>query len=491
MDNANIDTYSKEALDRVRSFDLPRKPRSAGSLLSPDPDSKDGKTILRQWATKYPRKSISGVTEDVGDQTAPGKQDDMHLTIGGRFSHLSEHGKIDWLGGFRNLTSITSPSLLPWHVMCLSNMRTCTIGVEVKRCARFDFTVPESAKIPQADTARLCHIRTLVAQVPIEFLDNGIPDDRIFGYLPALVHLAPDLKHLALQLTRKEGMGRCPGNEVERSYNTLVRHIHSTSLESLLIDTCDIESSAVRQCPEDFFEIIRPITSLNGIPNLRRIVAPQEAFVWVNGRLDSFPKVNFVSPTILLPDSIQRIEIIDSTTALNKWVEGVLDVWQANSGVKVSTLSGLKTITLWCDRWYPTLVPDFRSDELYSASKDHYPVPGRGGRENALLTTGKYGEYPGFIPYKPEKADKMATTAMRTGVKMVVDMSLAIVEQYSVANIEKNDKGYGTPRTRRADIWSMMKKADIKVEHKPDETRGWRQERLTGSATLTGSCASK
>jgi hypothetical protein len=32
-------------------------------------------------------------------------------------------------------------------------------------------------------------------------------------------------------------------------------------------------------------------------------------------------------------------------------------------GIKMSTLANLDTITLWCDCWYPTLVPDFRVDE--------------------------------------------------------------------------------------------------------------------------------
>jgi hypothetical protein len=55
--------------------------------------------------------------------------------------------------------------------------------------------------------------------------------------------------------------------------------------------------------------------------------------------------------------------MIDSTTALRTWAASVLNAWQASSGIKMSTLANLDAITLWCDCWYPTLVPDFRVDE--------------------------------------------------------------------------------------------------------------------------------
>jgi hypothetical protein len=363
MHIANIDNGNETILDPIRTFNSSHDLRAARSLPSPVSDHPRDELVMRQWATKHPRKTVCATSVDTDERHLVLEKDDMHLALGRGFASLSECTKLDRLIGFCNLTSITAPALLPWHIMCLSNLQACTINVEVKRCARFDFAVPESARIPSFDAIRSCNVQKLIAQVPIEFLDDGIANNSIFAYLPTLVSLAPELKHLALQLTRKEGTGRCPGNDVHRSYDMLLRNLHSICLETLVIDTCDVEAGAVRQCQGDFFETIHPITSLDSFPRLRRIVAPQEAFMWVNGRLDSKSSTEFVAATILFSDSIERVEIIDSTTALNKWAESVLTAWQANSGIKISTLSNFDAITLWCDRWYPTLVPDFRVDE--------------------------------------------------------------------------------------------------------------------------------
>jgi hypothetical protein len=101
-------------------------------------------------------------------------------------------------------------------------------------------------------------------------------------------------------------------------------------------------------------------------------------------------------------------------------------------------------------------------------------VPGRGGRENGILATGEYGEYPNCRSYQPEKVDKMAVAAMRTGVKMRVNMCLDMDER-SMAKPTKKDERSERVRMQTVDVWGMMGKAGIEVEKKPDEVRGWRK----------------
>jgi hypothetical protein len=182
--------------------------------------------------------------------------------------------------------------------MCLSTLKTCTINLEVERCAHGIFTFPESGLSPSTFNTRPCHIEKLSVQVSIKILYDAYSRDGIFEYLPTLTALAPHLQNLALYVARKERSGDYPGNKyIRSSYNTLLHDMHSTSIQTLIIDTCDVKPGSIRQCAENFFETISPITSLNGYPNLRRIVAPQEAFMSVSSRLSTKQPVHGVPLT--------------------------------------------------------------------------------------------------------------------------------------------------------------------------------------------------
>lgn len=379
------------------------------------------------------------------------------------------------IAAFRSLTSISSPTLLPWATMCSPNLKKVEISLDVDNCGRFEFDLPECAKIPEEYTGQ-CSITSLTAQVPIEFLYTANSYDRIFEYIPTVLRCAPALKHLSLQLKREPDDGPCPGNDIKRSYQTLVRSLRSTSLEELIIDSCDIDANAVRNCPVDFFESLRPIDSLHGLPNLRRIVAPQEAFMRVEGSLRKNTTAGSIAPTSLFPETIETIEIIDSTTALGIWAIEILDAWSPTTAAfKVSTLPHLSKLVLWCDRWYPTLVPDYRTDEWTPKPRGHYPVPGRGGRENSLLSSGLYGEYSGFEEYKPAKTDYALEADMRTGARLEFDQFPDMDDEFSAIGFRKLDLKQKEKMQLHSKVWTMLEKAGIKVETRSDDERGWRK----------------
>lgn len=267
-------------------------------------------------------KRLPRVTAVLDYQPEP-TEEDLHLTIGKSFLDMSETQKSLFFTGFRALTSITSPALLPWHIMCLSNLKVCTINVDVETRSLLDFAAPGYATIHDTDD-EICHIEKLIGQMPIEALNDSWSDYPISKYLPTVVDRMPNLRHLALQLARTATY-RQRTSEVERAYDFLLSYISSKSVEALLIDICDIELGAVRHCHDDFFENILPLTSLDGFPNLRRIVAPQEAFIRVSSNLSTPSTIECVPPTVLLPGNIKSVEIIDSTSALTLWADKLLN----------------------------------------------------------------------------------------------------------------------------------------------------------------------
>jgi hypothetical protein len=152
--------------------------------------------------------------KDGNEYFNPSEPDDMQLIIGKSFLSLSGPRKMQRLAGFRDLTSVHLLALLPWHIMCLSTLKMCTINLDVELCACGIFPIPESALIPPTFNTRTCHIEKLSAQVPIEILYGCYSRDSIFEYLLTLTAFAPHLQNLALHVARKERSGALPGSRI-------------------------------------------------------------------------------------------------------------------------------------------------------------------------------------------------------------------------------------------------------------------------------------
>jgi hypothetical protein len=137
-------------------------------------------------------------------------------------------------------------------------------------------------------------------------------------------------------------------------------------------------------------------------------------------------------------------------------------------GHKVSTLDNIHTIKLWCDRWYPTLVPDVRVHKWNIHCDERFTVPGRGRRENALFCFGKYGECPGYDSFRPPRYNKEVIEEMRTGLKMRVNMSLGKPNKYYVGKPTEKRQVSGLRKEVSVSMWDTMEK-------KQDEPHGWRE----------------
>ena len=92
---------------------------------------------------------------------------------------------------------------------------------------------------------------------------------------------------------------------------------------------------------------------LPGSKSMRRIILPQEALFGGIKYMSSHSVTLLIDFHVVhLPDAIESIEVIDSTRALNRWAQYVLD--------HPEEYPHLKTIVLWCDRHTEPLVDDAR-----------------------------------------------------------------------------------------------------------------------------------
>ncbi|KAF1848706.1 uncharacterized protein K460DRAFT_79973 [Cucurbitaria berberidis CBS 394.84] len=121
---------------------------------------------------------------------------------------------------------------------------------------------------------------------------------------------------------------------------------HHEALETLVIDAAELyEQTTNLEWDEMVLGDLSPMQSLVHYRKLRRVVAPQEAFFSVTPQFD----------ICALPESVERIEIIDTTCAVNRFALYVI----ANK----PGFPNLKTIVLWCYK-KPLQAPDPRLSVL-------------------------------------------------------------------------------------------------------------------------------
>jgi hypothetical protein len=238
MGNPTFDRHNSTALERHRPLTPPE------DCLSAQQREDDQVDTLTPRSPMEDEKHVMD-TGHLSSSNPVAKENSLHYAIGCReWVQLSLRRQLTPVAQFALLTSLDSLVLPSRDIMyvnltfrklesrrslsdysrCLPTLKVCKTGLELEECAKFSFEVLEVAKLPQTDVPT-CNIKKLIVQVPIDFLYVRNSDDRIFGYLPSLVDNAPDLEYLALQLMRQASFGLSPGNEIGRSYYTLIRDL--------------------------------------------------------------------------------------------------------------------------------------------------------------------------------------------------------------------------------------------------------------------------
>jgi hypothetical protein len=143
----SMDVTQSIAMALVQLSSLPQSDKPDVALTLPSPDHSEYDLSSETMDMKVPGKRLPRYLTSPDDQPTQ-TEGAMQLKIGTCFAYLPETEKLYHFSGFRMRTSIISPTLLPCNVMCLTNLQTCTINVEVERCARSNFSVTFSAVIP-------------------------------------------------------------------------------------------------------------------------------------------------------------------------------------------------------------------------------------------------------------------------------------------------------------------------------------------------------
>ncbi|KAF2451901.1 hypothetical protein P171DRAFT_515824 [Karstenula rhodostoma CBS 690.94] len=218
-------------------------------------------------------------------------------------------------------------------------------------------------------TDRVPQIRSLTidldAGILTQHLDHAIKL-RICNELKKVLAFLDALESVQLRLGYDYTGCRRTYDEERLSYGELSGFLDLKNLRTVIIDTCELDWSIYSAnieldifCQDCTADRVLPIHHQDdefdndyiptNIPQLRRIVIPQEAFFHHHKYFDD--GVPPFRPTPL-PQTIESVEIIDSTRALNHWARYVLD--------HPGEYPNLKQVVLWCDRKQVPLGPEDR-----------------------------------------------------------------------------------------------------------------------------------
>ena len=243
---------------------------------------------------------------------------------------------VNTIPAFAGLTSLTTNCPLPWVLVSLPNLRRLHFRLN-------EYSAPYDDFPKQPVQLKLSSLIISISEavlVPYEKLTATA--NRTFRYFAYLMQHTDKLEHLALRVTREYPFRIY--KDVKRDWSMLIFRIPSLeNLKSFEIDAAGIRKGPVQHAVyEEMTErLLRmraaPVKSLKRFPNLRRLVVPQSVIV------DEKQVGDQASwETACLPNTLQSIEIIDSTQLLNQWAFHTLNDRRS--------FSALTRIVVWCDR---------------------------------------------------------------------------------------------------------------------------------------------
>lgn len=261
------------------------------------------------------------------------------------FGLCADELNLSLIPGFAKLKHFFTGGTVPWQIMALPTLETLQIGF-VPQNDRVQLKYPITPETRFSLTNLTMRMNFFM--VVDEYYDHDEMKEEIYAFTEQLFTEFKQLKRLSIQFRQKGtarlftmGLRSTSLPEVS-SYANVANMFRSSTLETLILDTSDVDVRAIEDWGngKSYLEgCIAPMTSLHQFPNLKTIIAPQQAF------FDSDPDVLCDPPSNLLPPSIRSIEIIDASKEIVEWIGLLIECENA--------FPVLNQIEFWCDHSFP------------------------------------------------------------------------------------------------------------------------------------------
>ncbi|KAH7355999.1 hypothetical protein BKA66DRAFT_574896 [Pyrenochaeta sp. MPI-SDFR-AT-0127] len=279
--------------------------------------------------------------------------------------------------GFSSLTILKTTFVPPWPILKTPSLRTLHVDLAYEGMLHQHLTSDDRYDIPDSDSC--VHIETLVLVLSVcalEPLAGAWPASHewvAYSDLRYMQRRLGNLKNLQIRLSYDTELCFVETNIWRICYGDFMPYFEATTLESIIIDTTDVdwlqykadgishwgfELHSSRPGAAEPMSVSVFYDEDWNLPSLRRFVAPQEAFFCAHPHRQSPWR------PARLPLTVEIVEVIDSTRALNNWAKYVLD--------HPLEFPSLTRIVLWCDRLAVPLAPDkrIRYDETMHGATD-------------------------------------------------------------------------------------------------------------------------
>lgn len=248
---------------------------------------------------------------------------------------------IFWILGLANLRSFSTNCLIPQQLVALPQVSHLKFGLQDRHVSWVPDAIRRSQPLSADSGAEA--LKRLSITVDVKCLSEGVrsKNSHIYNYTPHLVQCLPNLIHLDLIVSSERCEQMRPG-----SFDLLTKKFQIHNIETLKIDTSDISRHEVPIYGDydhdgwtwgDFTRWavqLGSIKDLSRFTKLRKIVVAQRAFFSVD---EAFTVCE-------LPTAIEEIGIIETTSAVERWLKHMLhNKWK---------YLNLKTITFWVQNPY-------------------------------------------------------------------------------------------------------------------------------------------
>jgi hypothetical protein len=241
--------------------------------------------------------------------------EERHFSGRALFGRNISNVNLGIIPGLANLKSVVSGSLVPPPVFSLPKVQHVEFGLmnwEVYGGFRGMPTCFSLCSLPavfHTVTALTIHVAVFLLEGDFRVWKKHHPES-CYSYLLNLVNRMENLRYLCWNLA-KPSFFWSDTTEFSVGYSNLFQPIQNARIQTIVIDGVDLEPAMWDDGTyptDDYFMHLDPFASAKHFMDLKRIVAPQQAFIYSRDPRQARVPIKGIQD--MLPESVESIEIM-------------------------------------------------------------------------------------------------------------------------------------------------------------------------------------
>jgi hypothetical protein len=233
----------------------------------------------------------------------------------------SHKSSVDHIGGLSNLTHFSTDGFPPCSWLRLPRLKAFKLNILDDYADKVQDGIVRSYKTPSVAISTTLTRLVIQTEFEVFYSDEVNGMHGIYGPMSNKVNGLSALTHLLIlfRLYIDIYNDPTPYDSPQGSYARITSELKSRTLTHLTLEVEEVpglpDQPLLHDSILEYIHDLQPMSSFPGLPNLRHLTAPQEAFFSADEDFE----------TCVLPATIQSIGIIDSTYETKRYIKHVLE----------------------------------------------------------------------------------------------------------------------------------------------------------------------